>query len=951
MSRLNLSRVFIALSLLVACATARGGERDAPTAKAVDESRQVEFFEQHVRPLLVEHCYECHCAETEELQGGLALDSKPGWMAGGDRGAVIVPGEPDASPLMDAVRYEGYEMPPQGKLPEDKIALLDKWISMGAPDPRTAKPHGSSSARKQTAIDWEQAREFWSFQPPRRHELPHVTNADWPQGAIDRFVLAKLEANGLQPTTDAPRATLLRRATYDLIGLPPSPEEIEAFRENSAGDALDRVIDRLLASPHFGERWGRHWLDIARYAESTGGGRSLLYDGAWRYRDYVIRSFNQDKPFDRFIVEQLAGDLLPYEDYRLGQDQLIATGFLALGPSNYELQDKEQLRADVIDEQINTVGRAFLGMTLGCARCHDHKFDPIPTHDYYALAGIFRSTKTVIDANVSSWVTRQLPLSPEDQQRLEEFDATIARLDKQMADVHGRRDELIARIPVLTLDDSDASLTGDWKTSTSVKPYIGESYRYASGSGSQAVYKFAVSTAGRYDVRVAYTPHENRNAETEYAIAHVGGVSIAHVDQTSPPSIGNHYISLGQFLFGTEQPSTVLVSTQGGRGNVVADAVQLVRVDEQDETLEKLAAIEHEAAVLKAEQVKLKQSAPAPPPQAISVAEQKVCGDYQICIRGNIRSSGPVVRRGFLTVATTGPTPEIATGSSGRLELAHWIASGNNPLTARVVANRIWQHLFGQGLVPTVDNFGVTGQPPSHRQLLDYLAARLVDQGWSVKALIREIMLSRAYQLSSHGTTEALKHDPANRLLSHRHRRRLDAEAIRDSMLTLSGELSLAVGGNTVRPGTKQEYGYVFDETRRTIYLPVFRNQLHDVCTVFDFPDPNLSIGRRNVSTLATQALFLLNSPFVIDRSRAAARRLLDEQCLDDGQRLARLYLRAVGRPPSMQERKLALEFLGLIAVPSETTAKDSDLAERRLEHWSALCQAVMSCIDFRYVD
>jgi len=953
MSRLNVSQVFVALGLLLAAAIARGDENDAPADKTNGKLRQVDFFEQHIRPLLIEHCYECHSAKAEKLQGALALDSKPGWMAGGDGGAVIVPGKPDESPLMDAVRYESYEMPPLGKLPEDQIALLEKWIAMGAPDPRTTDPRTSNAAtQKQSTIDWEQAREFWAFQPPRRNELPRVTNDAWSRGAIDRFVLAKLEAAELQPSIDAPRATLLRRVSYDLIGLPPSPEEIDAFSKDPSSHALDRVIDRLLASPHFGERWGRHWLDIARFAESTGGGRSLLYGEAWRYRDYVIRSFNQDKPFDRFIVEQIAGDLLPFDDFRIGRDQLIATGFLALGPSNYELQDKQQLRADIIDEQIDTVGRAFLGMTLGCARCHDHKFDPIPTRDYYALAGIFHGTRSVIDANVSSWVKRSLPISPRDQRRIDEHHAALTRLEERIADVEKRRDELVAMIPILTLDDSDATLSGNWKTSTSVKPYVGESYRYASGDGSRAVYEFVVPSAGRYDVRVAYTPHKNRSSKTEYLVSHIEGITTTHLDQTTPPSTGNTYSSLRQFSFSPDQPATVSVSTQGGRGNVVVDAVQLIRVDQQDEMLEKLTAVEREAIALEQQRAKLEELAPAAPPQAVAVAEHEECGDYHICIRGNIRNLGPTVPRGFLTVAMTRAVPRIEDGTSGRLELAKWIANEENPLTARVVANRIWQHLFGEGLVRTVDNFGAMGQRPSHPQLLDYLALRLVDQGWSMKSLIREIMQSRTYQLSSVATTEARQSDPENRLLSRHSRRRLDAEAIRDSMLALSGELDLTPGGNTVRPGTKQEYGYAFDETRRTIYVPVFRNQLHDLCTVFDFPDPNLSIGRRNVSTLSTQSLFLLNSPFVLDRSRMAARRLLAEHELNDEQRLARLYHLALGRPPYPQEQQLAATFLGKFGMlPSESKVADAAFDQQRLAHWAALAQAVMSCIDFRYVN
>lgn len=951
MSRPSASVVFLGLGLLLSAAVARADENDSIPGDIPEQ--QLAFFEQHVRPLLIEHCYECHSAEADTLEGGLALDSKPGWMAGGDSGPAIVAGEPDESPLLEALRYESYEMPPRGKLPDEVIAKIETWIAMGAPDPRVEAPSNTPTAQKQPTIDWEQARAFWSFQPARRHELPAVTDTAWPRDSIDRFVLAKIEAAGLRPATDADRATLLRRATYDLIGLPPSPAEIDAFCEDTSPGAFERVINRLLSSPHFGERWGRHWLDIARYAESTGGGRSLLYEAAWRYRDYVIGAFNADKPFDRFIVEQIAGDLLPYDDYRQGRDQLVATGFLALGPSNYELQDKAQLRADVIDEQVDTTGRAFLGMTLGCARCHDHKFDPVPTTDYYALAGIFRSTRSVIDANVSSWVKRPLPLPPEAQRVVDEHTAAIAKLERRAKELKREHDELTAQLSILTLDDGDAALTGTWRTSNSVKPFVGESYRYATGNGSQAVYEFMVPHAGQYDIRVTYTPHENRSSKTQYSVSHVDGITTVHVDQTASPSLGsNHaspYTSLGRFTFKPDEPATVMVSTVGGPGTVVADAVQLIHVDTQDDKMAKLAVTEQQMAKLDAKREKLAKSAP-PAPEAVTVEEHEECGDYQVCIRGDIRNLGDTVPRGFLTVATNGSPLEIADGSSGRLELAQWIASAENPLTARVAANRVWQHLLGQGLVRTVDNFGVMGEAPSHPQLLDYLAVRLVDHGWSFKSLIREIMLSRTYQLASMTTADAMRADPDNRLLSHQNRRRLDAEAIRDSMLSLSGELDLTPGGNTVRDGTKKEYGYAFEETRRSVYLPVFRNQLHDLFAVFDFPDPNLSIGRRNVSTLATQSLFLLNSGFAIDRSHLAAQRLLDETSLSDEERLVRLYRLALARPPSTEEQQLGLAFLGPVLHETEEESED-EFSARRLEHWAALCQSVMACVDYRYLD
>ncbi len=924
-----------------------------PEAIADDkpDPQGIAFFEDRIRPVLVEHCYSCHASNAKKIRGGLTLDSRDALRKGGDSGPALTPGDAAGSLLIESLRYESYEMPPKGKLPDPVIADFVSWVEMGAPDPReqpAATPPATSSG-----IDIDEGREFWCFRPPQMPDVPTSAHDGWCRSEIDQFIAARWEVAGLSPAQDADRRTLIRRATFDLIGLPPTPAEIDAFLADpdTTPAAFVKVVDRLLESPQFGERWGRHWLDVARYSESTGGGRSMLFGDAWRYRDYVIASFNNDKPFDRFILEQLAGDLLPADDTLQQREQLIATAFLALGPTNYEQQDKLQLEMDVIDEQVDTVGRAFLGMTIGCARCHDHKFDPIPTADYYALAGIFRSTHTLIHDNVSKWVTRPLPLDHAAQQHLDEYQQQTAALEQTIKQQTKLRDKLRSRLPIVTLDDEGAvTITGNWTTSSYTKGFVGEGYRHATGEGAAITYTFPVARSGLYEVRVSWTPGENRSPNALFHIQHREGEASQRIDQRKAPPLDGQFVSLGTYEFADS--AEIVLSTEGTTGVVIADAVQLIaltpidepsKADAEPDLLARLTSLEEELAGLQAQVKLLKENAPPPAPVAIVVQEaaDELRGDFHICIRGNPKNHGPAVPRGFLQVALLSDAPEIPASSSGRLELARWIGSRDNPLTVRVAVNRIWHHLFGTGLVRTVDNVGLTGERPSHPELLDHLALRFVDTGWSVKGLIREIMLTRVYQLSSDASDAAHHSDPENRLLAHFPRRRLDSEAIYDAILALSGDLDLSVEGNTVRPQTTSEYGYEFDVGRRAVYLPVFRNRLPDLFTVFDFPDPNQSLGRRNVSTLSTQALFLMNSPFVMDQSRRVAERLLADPEINDDTRLDRLYALAIGRLPTDEERRLSQEFL---------TAGREVNADTQLAHWTGLCQAVIASIDFRYV-
>jgi uncharacterized protein YjlB len=748
---------------------------------AADEPTPEEntFFESKIRPVLVEHCYECHAANAKNIRGGLLLDTRAGIRSGGETGPAVVPRDIDASLLIAALRHESLEMPPDRKLSGAIIGDFEKWIAMGAPDPRD----GDSRALP-TAIDIEAGRDFWCFQPVARPEVPAVKNMDWAATDVDRFVLNRLEAAGLEPVADADQRTLLRRAYFDLIGLPPTPEQIDTFLRNESPEAFEQVVDELLRSPHFGERWGRHWLDVVRFAESSGGGRTLLFPDAWRYRDYTIEALNNDLPYDLFVKQQLAGDLMAASDWQEKRRHLTATAFLLLGPTNYELQDKDTLEMDIVDEQLDTLGKALLGMTLGCARCHDHKFDPIPTHDYYAMAGILKSTRSVIHDNVSTWNEVALPMPPDEEAIVAQAEAQIAALQEELKSAQ------------------KAKLTSEIKS------------------------------------------------------------------------------------------------------------------------LEK--------------KIKQLQSAGPRRDLAMGVTDLEKVADIPVAIRGIVHNPGPIVPRGVMQVALRGEPPRIDDHQSGRLQLAEWIADARNPLTARVMVNRVWYWLYGKGLVRTVDNFGAAGDQPTHPELLDYLATKFVEDGWSVKRLIRRLMLSRTYRLSSLPDASALSVDPDNQLLWRMNRRRLDAESIRDALLLVGGNLDLTVGGPNIADGTKSEYGYEFNSTRRSVYLPVFRNELPQIFVTFDFADPNTQIGSRTSSITAPQALLLMNDPFVMTQSTAAAQGQLSRDAFTSSEAIRRAYEQVLGRFPNEHEAALAARFVG---------------ESREASRWAVLYQTLFQCLDFRYLD
>ena len=984
------------------------------SARAAEPSAEgLEFFEKKIRPLLAESCFECHSAD-KKTKGGLRLDSRDGWAKGGDSGPALVPGDVEASLLIKAVRYKDkeFQMPPKRRLSPEQVADFEQWVKLGAPDPRVGTV--AAAPAKQVGLSIEAGRKFWAYQQPKKAAPPTVKDASWPRGDIDRFILAQQEAKGIHPAGDADAVTLVRRIYYDLVGLPPTPEQVDAFvrdfslshsptlpsaggesgkagKRESGNRAVERLVDQLLASPHFGERWGRHWLDVVRYAESVTL-RGFVMKEAWRYRDYVIGRFNADHPYDRFLIEQLAGDLLPSSSLPVKQQQLVATTFLTLGNTNFEEQQKKQLDMDVVDEQLDTIGKAFLGQTIGCARCHDHKFDPIPTRDYYAMAGILKSSKTLEHSNVSKWLEFPLPLPPAEDAKYQQHEKAVAALQAKIKSAKESANQAVATkatlrsgaldakvLPGVVVDDAQAKRVGEWTASTSTKSFIGDSYVHdsATGKGEKTLtFQPESLRAGKYEVRLAYSPGTNRATNTPVTVFSAEGEKLVRVNQRHEPPVEGRFVSLGQYRFEQNGAGFVIVGNEGTKGHVTADAVQFLPVEMLAEVAAatnapaaapadtgKKAKKESRDEAVKKMEAELKQLQDAGPkrPMFMSVKEEGA-GDVPIHVRGSAQNLGALAPRGFLQVATYGKPPVIPAQQSGRLQLGEWIASRENPLTARVMANRVWHWLFGAGLVGSTDNFGTTGDAPTHPELLDYLAVRFMDEGWSVKRLVREVMLSRTYQLRSdgvmesrsdapqHSSTPALQRpipaftaDPENKLLWHANRRRLDAESIRDTLLLVSGQLQLDVGGPLLKPGTAADYNYKHADTRRSVYAPVLRNSLPELFEAFDFADPSLVMGRRSASTVAPQALFMLNNPFVMEQAQHAAKRLLVLPGLDDRARIAQATRLALGRAPTDGETQLALKFL-----PADSASADAKKTEAA---WAQFYQALFASMDFRYVN
>ncbi len=832
----------------------------------VADSGDAFFFEQNVRPLLVERCLECHSA-GKKTKGGLALDSRDGWRKGGDSGPAIMPGNPNESLLIRAVGHadKDLQMPPKEKLSEKEIGILRRWIALGAPDPRKkAQADPGKSQSKQIA-----AADLWSFQPLRKVDPPAVTDPAWSGNAIDRFVWTRLQKAGLSPAEPAEPAVLLRRLHLDLIGLPPTPAELKAFQKAFAADsgkAVEAAVDRLLASVSFGDRWARHWLDLTAYADTIGVGRSIPALEAWRYRDYVIAAFNNDKPFDQFIRQQIAGDIkIPSapgvaEGPDPTAEGIIATGFLAIGPWELVGGDKPQLRMDVVDRQINRVGKAFLGMTFECARCHEHKFDPISLEDYYGLAGIFRSTVTLngrINGVFSAINHTPLPETPDEliarAERVREYDAEKAELTRKRDQASQKAKELKAKTAKLEADSKDGATTRGGQ----------------SGAGNLEELKKQRSAADAEAKKLS-----GRLNELNFLRHH-------------------HTRSLAMSVMDAPEPE-----------------------------------------------------------------------DAAINIRGSAHQLGRVIPRGFPDGIAPTDRPMFTRGGSGRVQLAEWIADKRNPLTARVWVNRVWHHLFGAGLVRTTDNFGATGEAPSHPELLDHLAAEFMREGLSTRKLIRRIVLSRTWRQAAVNpdaiAADANESDPKNRLLWRANRRRLEAEAIRDAMLFVSGRLDRARGGpslpyavagnlNPGGTGNFKDSSRMPDhlKNRRTIYLPQKRKGPFDeidFINAFDLPDNNQETGRRTVTAVPTQTLYLANSRFAQDCGHALAERFAKHV---PEKRLKLIYRHALNRRPSKEESGQALQFVDRIAKELKTEGEAEAKATARA--WARFCHSLLMSNEFLF--
>jgi Protein of unknown function (DUF1553)/Protein of unknown function (DUF1549)/Planctomycete cytochrome C len=771
---------------------------------------EVAFFEKDVRPLLTQLCQRCHGPKKQE--NGLRLDSRAALLKGGNGGAVVIPGEPDKSLLIRAIRHDGeLHMPPSKKLTNDQIALLSRWVRMGVPWPEDGQAAASTRSGPITAVE----REFWSFQPIKDPPVPAVKDRGWPLTPIDHFIGARYEAEGVKPVSLADKRTLIRRLTYDLIGLPPTPEEIQAFLTDNSAAAYEKVVNRLLASPHYGERWGRHWLDVVRYADTAGDGADYPVREAYRYRNYVIAAFNKDKPFDQFLREQLAGDILARKEAVSGKqtpeqyaERVTATGYLAISKRyGYNLNTQFQ-HLDLADT-IDNLGQSLLGLTLGCARCHDHKYDPITSADYYALYGILASSQFSFPGGEEMQRPRNLvPL------------ATPEEVARQEA----RRQQELARV---------------------------------------------------------------------------------------------------------------------------------------DAELKRLTEEEEDVAPLKQKRKQIAERVHTP--LAYGVTEGKPA-NARIQQRGEPDKLGPEVPRRFLEVLGGDMLPNPAAGS-GRWELAQWVTRPSNPLTARVIVNRIWQHHFGTGLVASPNDFGTRGDAPSHPELLDYLATRFMARGWSIKALHRQILLSRVYQLASRDDPDNLRRDQGNvgqafqpdsqagkpdlRLLWKYSRRPLDAEAIRDTLLAVSGKLDRTMPDAHPFPAVESwtfsiHYPFQanYDSNHRSVYLMVQRARRHPYLALFDGADPNLSTAERRPTTTPLQALYLMNAPFVHEQSAALAGRLLARPG-DERERIRHAYELTTGREPDADEMHSAQTFL--TRYRQKLATGQISEAQQRERAWAALARVLLT--------
>ncbi len=901
----------------------------SPGVSTASPTDPVEFYKTTVRPLLAERCYTCH---TDARMAGLRVDVREALLRGGQSGPAIVPGRADESLLIRAVSHshERLKMPPDGRLSDEQIESLRTWITDGAHfdiDSTAPSPETAPSDPVWTA----EQRAFWAFQPVRTATVPAVRNRAWPSLAIDYFVLSKLEAKGMLPAPPADKRTLLRRVTYDLIGLPPSPEEYEAFFNEESPEAFEKVVERLLDSPLYGERWGRHWLDVARYAEEDAMGLGPEpFPNSFRYRDWVVAAFNQDMPYDLFVKAQIAGDLLEGESETKLKPGL---GLLGLGPWYYKIVEPPKARADELHDRIDVLSRGFLGLTVACARCHDHKYDPISTRDYYALGGVLTSTEY-----------KEYPLAEPD---------VVAAYDK-----HKQKIDDLEKAATQLLED-EAKTLGLRLAKESAR-YLFAAWRVASARGTaEAIARHEnldKETLERWGVYMN-SPKEHfyldwwnelghdddpakvrLHAERFQAFVDDLVQEQKEIEEYNRRVIEEHKKSTDPydlFCVGCNAVTKALERDKYMLWTELFEAKMATNGKDKkrgvlfysDESIERFLLDKTKADLeeKRSELESLKKSLPERYPFLHIIADKKDPQDMRRHVRGDPYSLGEVVPRRFLSIF--GDKGRFQQGS-GRLRLAGQIASAENPLTARVLVNRVWHHHFGHGLVRSLGNFGQVGDRPSHPELLDYLAGRFIDSGWSVKQLHREILLSSTYRMSSKHSERNFQADPENRWLWRANRRRLDVEALRDSMLFVTAELDVTEGG----PAFKWEDG----AKRRTLYGTVSRYRLERLLALFDFPDPAATADLREVTNTPLQRLFFLNSELITDRSRALVARLAKEAGDDPEARIRRAYRLLFGRSPGAEELQLAQGFL------AEMNGQ---------QPWRQLAQVLLSSNEFVFVD
>lgn len=976
-------------------------------AKQRASKQDIEFFEKDVRPLLVKHCYQCHSADAKRIEGNLRLDSRGAHLRGGDSGEAVVPGDAADSLLIESVRYESYEMPPKGKLPERDIATLVRWVNMGAPWPEEAAP--IKGAAKEGFNLEKRKSEFWVWRPIEIPLPPKVKDEAWPQNEIDRHILAGLENAKLKPAADTDRTALLRRLYFDLIGLPPTPEQIEAFVADEDSNVIERVVDSLLESQHFGERWGRHWLDLVRYAESRGHEGDHDAVNAFQFRDYVIRALNADVPYDQFVREQIAGDLLSeprLHPTKKFNESVLGTGFWFLGEWVHSPVDIRKDESDRFDNMIDVMSKTFLGTTVACARCHDHKFDAISTADYYSLSGFLQSSDyrqvrfesmeqnrnvgdqlALIDKKyqrqILSWLEKKGLRPPEQAAHVE--DEAIVFDYGEVPQSHYIQDGFIfghaPRQAGNAFLDSDSKPTIQFATFDAAvnDPFWGKFESISKGVLSNGS---ALGTLPRSGRTLRSPTFELKDGKLDCLVEGTGHIVACvdshrlvrgplHGETIRSIKAGQRWVTLDlsryvghrlhlEFVPAVDSQLSVRLVAQGLDADGLKGIDQrLAAIDKQFEQFAKAAIdlLQSNEQIAKSwheERAQLKKQIVRQSHLAIAMMDGSG-EDDRVLIRGNSSKPGEVEARHFLTAISGNSAMPIKSGS-GRLELAEQINDASNPLTSRVIVNRIWHHLMGRGIVPTVDDFGFLGQRPTHPELLDHLATRFLAEGRSIKRMIKYIVLSRTYRMSSHANEQAIEADPKNLLWHHRPPRRLQGEAIRDSLLAMSGRLDPTPFGPPVPihltsfmegRGRPKESGPLDGNGRRSIYVAVRRNFLSPFMMAFDTPTPFSSMGRRNVSNVPAQALFLLNDPLVVELSAEWGERALknvsdvgDEAV---GRRVDWMYVSGFGRHPTLDESQATVAFVRAQASKYSVTTEDPGI-------WSRLGHVLVNTKEFIFL-